>query len=122
MLPPPTLFRAIFMVVNSLALLQSFDSKPSSPRQAKRTPTAPVEPELVALELPGGAGKSPHQLSVNGTGVGLKFSVDEATGVTVIRVYDTETGDLIRQMPPDEALAFLKHYQEQRGVLFSRKL
>jgi len=34
----------------------------------------------------------------------LAFSIDDATGRTVIRVYDTETQELIREIPPDETI------------------
>lgn len=34
----------------------------------------------------------------------LSFSIDDATGRTVIRVYDTETKELIREIPPDETI------------------
>ena len=35
----------------------------------------------------------------------LKFSVDEGSGRSVITVSDTQTGDVIRQIPAKEALA-----------------
>lgn len=34
----------------------------------------------------------------------LSFRVEEATGRTVIEVYDSETEELIRQIPPEETL------------------
>ena len=39
----------------------------------------------------------------------LSFSVDAPSGQTVIRVVDTATGDTIRQIPSDEALALAAH-------------
>ncbi len=38
----------------------------------------------------------------------LHFRVDEATGQTVVRVVDADTGELVRQMPSQEALDTLK--------------
>jgi flagellar protein FlaG len=35
----------------------------------------------------------------------LSFSVDEATGKTIVRVVDRDTGQLVRQIPSEEALA-----------------
>jgi flagellar protein FlaG len=35
----------------------------------------------------------------------LSFSVDESTGKTVVRIVRQSTGELIRQIPSDEALA-----------------
>lgn len=50
----------------------------------------------------------------------LHFRVDEVTGQTVVRVVDTDTGDLIRQMPSQEALDTLqteKTMQAGSGLL-----
>src|SRR5215471_11799685 len=35
----------------------------------------------------------------------LRFSVDEGTGITVVKVVDANTGELIRQIPSDEVIA-----------------
>ena len=35
----------------------------------------------------------------------LSFSVDEGTGKTVVRVVRSSTGELVRQIPSEEALA-----------------
>ena len=34
----------------------------------------------------------------------LSFSIEESTGRTVIKVYDAETDELIRQIPPEETI------------------
>ena len=60
----------------------------------------------------------------------LSFNMDEDSGKTVIRVVDTESGELIRQIPSDEVLAIasqLREFQEDavsqneigQGLLFS---
>lgn len=47
----------------------------------------------------------------------LEFKVDDASGRTVISVRDSETGDLIRQIPNEEALRFAQMAEEQTIVL-----
>jgi flagellar protein FlaG len=42
----------------------------------------------------------------------LLFSVDKDTGRTVIQVLDSETKDVIRQIPPDEILALARRLQD----------
>jgi flagellar protein FlaG len=42
----------------------------------------------------------------------LKFSIDEGSGRAVVQVWDSETGDMIRQLPSDEVLAVSRHIQE----------
>lgn len=41
----------------------------------------------------------------------LKFSVDDASGLTVIKVIDTETQELVRQIPPEEVLTLMHHLE-----------
>jgi flagellar protein FlaG len=38
----------------------------------------------------------------------LHFRIDETTGQTVVRVVDTDTGTVVRQMPSQEVLDTLK--------------
>jgi uncharacterized FlaG/YvyC family protein len=53
----------------------------------------------------------------------LEFSQDKETGLTIIRMYDRESGKLIRQLPPEETLTFLRRLAEdKKGVLVSKKL
>ena len=60
----------------------------------------------------------------------LSFNMDEDSGKTVIKVVDTESGELIRQIPSEEVLAIasqLREFQEDavsqneigQGLLFS---
>lgn len=42
----------------------------------------------------------------------LSFNMDEDSGKTVIRVVDTESGELIRQIPSEEVLAIASHLRE----------
>lgn len=39
----------------------------------------------------------------------LRFSVDEDSGRTLIKVVDTQTEEVIRQIPSEEALRILRH-------------
>lgn len=39
----------------------------------------------------------------------LRFSVDEESGRTLIKVVDAQTDELIRQIPSEEALRILRH-------------
>ncbi len=59
----------------------------------------------------------------------LQFKVDEELGVTIVRVIDKETDELIRQFPPEELLNLsrrLKELNEQNsghsGVLLQEKV
>ena len=52
----------------------------------------------------------------------LEFSVDPGTKRFVVKMVDTETGDLIRQIPSREILAISEAIgQYQKGLLLSQK-
>lgn len=59
---------------------------------------------------------------VNGLGLGLHFHIDKETGRSVIRVLDVESGKVVRQIPAEEVLAFLRQIEAENGPILSRKL
>jgi flagellar protein FlaG len=48
---------------------------------------------------------------------GLAFSVDEDSGSAIVKVIDIDTGDIIRQIPSDEALELAQKLQDVKGLL-----
>lgn len=53
----------------------------------------------------------------------LNFQVDEDAGLTVVRVYDKQSDDLIRQIPNEEALSLARKLnQEEPLELFSAQV
>jgi flagellar protein FlaG len=52
----------------------------------------------------------------------LQFSVDKDTGKTVVKVIDTESRELIRQIPPDEMLAIAKAFDTLKGLIIRKKV
>lgn len=52
----------------------------------------------------------------------LRFSVDEDTGKTVVRVVDTGTGEIIRQVPSEEVLAISRSLDRLQGLLFHQEV
>ena len=51
----------------------------------------------------------------------VNFSVDEKTHSTVIRFFKTETGELIKQFPPEEILAMAAKIRESIGWIVDNK-
>jgi flagellar protein FlaG len=51
----------------------------------------------------------------------LQFSVDKDTQSTVVKVIDSETNKLIRQIPSEELLSISKRLEAATGMLFSDK-
>ncbi|MBB3211005.1 flagellar protein FlaG [Herbaspirillum sp. Sphag1AN] len=51
----------------------------------------------------------------------LDFSQDKETGKTIVRVVDTATDTVIRQIPSEEAIAIAKSIDKMQGVLINHK-
>lgn len=53
---------------------------------------------------------------------GLAFNIDEDSGKPVVKVIDEQTGDLIRQIPNEEALEIAKKLNEVAGLLMKTEV
>lgn len=51
----------------------------------------------------------------------LEFTVDEESGKTIIKVIDAETGETIRDIPPEEVLNMQKKLKETSDQMFHRE-
>jgi flagellar protein FlaG len=52
----------------------------------------------------------------------LRFHVDEDTGKTIVSVVDPASGEVLRQIPNDEALAIAKALGREHGALVDLKV
>jgi flagellar protein FlaG len=52
---------------------------------------------------------------------GLRFSVDEESGKTVVKIVDTETQNVLRQFPSEDALALAHSIDKMQGLLLREK-
>ena len=48
----------------------------------------------------------------------INFSVEDASGRVVVKVTDSSSGDIIRQIPSEEALQLAESLEEVRSLLF----
>jgi flagellar protein FlaG len=53
--------------------------------------------------------------------IGFQFSRHEGTGKTMIKVVNKDTGDVIREIPPEKALDMAAKMDEMLGILFDQK-
>lgn len=51
----------------------------------------------------------------------LNFSIDDQTGMTIVKVTDAKTNELIRQIPTDEILAIARAMDRFQGLLIESK-
>ena len=53
---------------------------------------------------------------------GIEFSVDDSTKKSIVKVVDSNTGDVIRQFPSEDALAITRSIDRiQQGLLLKQK-
>ena len=61
------------------------------------------------------------QQSVANNSTNLQFSVDEDTGRTIVSVIDTETRQVVRQIPSEEVMRMSRALGRMQGLLFNGK-
>lgn len=81
---------------------------------AESSPTA-VKKEEVAKEL------SKINAFVQGRASNVQFVTDEETGLDIVKVIDTATKEVIRQMPTQEAVQIAKALDQLKGLLIRQK-
>lgn len=87
------------------ALLQAEIPQPVSPQQAQSR--QPVEEAVSSIKA--------FAQSVQRN---LNFSLDDSTGRVVVKVTDGDSGELIRQIPSEDALRLAESLDEVRSLLF----
>lgn len=96
---------------------------------AAQAPVAPVEMPGKAVQATASIPKAEHvkvavehiNKLVQTLSSDLKFTVDEETGIQVVKVVDTKTKDVIRQIPSEEILAIAKALDQLQGLIIHQK-
>ncbi|RIX44744.1 MAG: flagellar protein [Rhodocyclales bacterium GT-UBC] len=58
---------------------------------------------------------------VDGINSSLKFTVDDKSGQTVVKVVDNDTKEVIKQIPSEEVLAMAQAVDKLKGLLVQQK-
>jgi flagellar protein FlaG len=108
--------------IRSSAVKPSTAGHVSAPDDVTANPPVERAPEVSMPEKPAGMAADQGQAvnnavkslndAVQNIRRELEFSVDEESGRTIIKVLDSETGDVIRESPPEELLAAAKSIKE----------
>lgn len=61
------------------------------------------------------------QEAADAAGANLQFTIDKDSGKTVVKVVDSATSEVIRQIPSEELLALARHMTKTEGMLISQK-
>ncbi len=93
------------------------------------TPAAPVEPpEAMPAPSPVERRKSLEEAvarvraAVEAKARDLQFSIDQDSGRTVVKVVDSVTKEVVRQIPSEEMLAISRAIDKLQGLLLKQKV
>jgi flagellar protein FlaG len=81
---------------------------------------APAQPQPDAEQIKAAVDKIQKSIA-NSASASLNFSIDKDTGKTIIKVTDSQTGTLIRQIPSEEIMALAKSIDKMQGLLLQGK-
>jgi flagellar protein FlaG len=92
----------------------------AQPRQRSNgdAPPGPAKPAVPSLE----AVAQRLETYMKSVSRSLEFRVDAGSGRTVISVRDSDTGELIRQIPSEEVLRLAQMAEDQTVVLVNEKV
>jgi flagellar protein FlaG len=83
--------------------------------------TQNLKPEQINIEKLEDAVSKANDIAQLFYNTHLNFSVDDKTKELVVRVIDEKTGEVIRQIPPEEMLRLIAHFDKIQSLLFSKK-
>lgn len=92
----------------------------AAPPPATPQPAEQLEPEMMVPEDPEGSAMKTAELfrtALSNRNVGVVFVMEGGTDQPIIRVVNRETGDVIRQIPPEEVLALRERFSDLMGML-----
>ncbi|MFO1410030.1 MAG: flagellar protein FlaG [Steroidobacteraceae bacterium] len=85
---------------------------------AGRAAPAPAEPVAASLPDPQQQARiAARQLReyLRENGHDMKFSFDDTTGMTIVRIYNSATGELVRQIPSEEVVHIAEVLRRESG-------
>jgi flagellar protein FlaG len=92
------------------AVADTAQTKAAAEQQAEQQPASRAELETAMSNI---------QEFVQSVRRDLNFSLDDGNGRVVVKVTDATSGDVIRQIPSEEALKLAENLTEVRSLLFT---
>lgn len=111
-----TLPQSPTLPAKNIAVENSYSAKPEIPINAQasnRQNMATEHPKIAIDQVVEHLNNFMQQVQRN-----LNFSVDKESGRTVIKVLNTETQEVIRQIPAEDVLSRIHNLEDIQGLLF----
>lgn len=80
-----------------------------------------VDPKAQAEQVAEAVKKINETIKSMNKDVGLEFSTDQDTGIRVVKLIDTQSKDVLRQIPNEEAIMIAKAIDKLQGLLVKDK-
>lgn len=102
---------------------QADGATPSGDAQAVKSTSQVEKTENTSL-TPDQLAQAVNQIQdvIKQTAQSLQFSIDKDTGTTVVKVVDTESKKVLRQIPSEEVLEIAKALDKLQGLLVRQKV
>ena len=89
--------------------------QPPTPVAPPASPTKPVDEAQLKRAV------TEANIAARSLSSSIEFSVDQQSGKTIVKVVDSQTQKLIRQMPSEEMIAISLALDRMQGMLLRRK-
>ena len=89
--------------------------QPPTPMEPPASPPKPVDEAQLKRAV------TEANIAARSLSSSIEFSVDQPSGKTIVRVVDSQTQKLIRQMPSEEMIAISLALDRMQGMLLRRK-
>jgi flagellar protein FlaG len=114
-----TLVPAVSLAKDLATLRRAVPEHPQVSAAVAELPPAQVLPQQ-SLQLTMQAVVEQVQAYLRSVDREVEFSIDSGSGQSVVRVRDGATGEVIRQLPTEEALRMLQRLYASSGTLLDR--
>ncbi len=84
-------------------------------RAEERAPETTLDVEAIASAV---ESQAVERISGGRT---IEFSFDNDTNRVIVKVKSEDSGEVVRQIPPDEYMRFVARFKEMAGILFDEK-
>lgn len=88
---------------------------------AQKRGDGPVSPTVESLRANLRESMQAANERLAGRGTSISMAVDRATNMVIVQVKDRETGDTVRQIPPEAAMQVARNIDRLTGILVDKK-
>jgi flagellar protein FlaG len=101
-------------------VLTAVEAKPAMSQPPQPVPTVAQSDATVVKEDELAKSLEQIQVMMDLRNRAVEFTTDEVSGAQVVKVVDANSGDVIRQMPAEELLSFMRNLTRMLGTFIDK--